>query len=223
MAEDKKRVVAAKGITPAGIAVYPWLNKPDTKHNPEGKYKVSLRLAKEDAESLIEKLTPHHEAAVAAGTTAFKSNPKNKGKQPPPVWPLFTEVFDAEGNETGLVEFKFSRKASGVSAKNGKPWAIKPDLFGRSGKPLPADVAIYGGSKIKVAYECVPYAAKVGIGLSLALNAVQVIDLVSSMRNADSYGFGNEGEDEESDGFGDESGDAAGGEGGDEGGEGDDF
>jgi hypothetical protein len=223
MAETGKREVAVKGITPAGIAVYPWLNKPDTKHKAEGSYKVSLRLTKEDAEALIEKLTPHHEAAVEAGKTAFKSNPKNKGKQPPPVWPLYTEVFDADGNETGLLEFKFKRTASGVSKKNGKPWAIKPDLFGRSGKPLPADVAIYGGSKIKVAYEAVPYAAKVGIGLSLALNAVQVIDLVSSMRNADSYGFGNEGEDEESDGFSDESGAAAEGEGGDEDGEGDDF
>jgi len=41
-----------KFITPAGTAVYPHLNKPDTQFNPEGVYKTSL--AMENCDDLIE-------------------------------------------------------------------------------------------------------------------------------------------------------------------------
>lgn len=40
-----------KFVTPAGIAQYPWLQpgRPDTAFDPDGKYKVELRLAPEQA------------------------------------------------------------------------------------------------------------------------------------------------------------------------------
>jgi hypothetical protein len=196
MADNKKvrEKPVAKGVTPKGVGQYVWLNKPD---NYEGKesYKVNLRMTPEEAEPLIEKLTPHWEAAKEAGVKAFKANPKNKGKPVPNVTPLFSEVFDAEGNETGLVEFKFKRAASGIK-KDGTPWHIKPDLFSSTGKPWD-DRAIYSGSVLKIGYEAFPYATPQAIGLSLRLMAAQVVVLKSGSRDADAYGFGNEGGDED--------------------------
>ena len=45
-----------KIVTPRAIAVYPWLNRPDTKFNPDGDYKVTLKIEAEDAAPLITKL-----------------------------------------------------------------------------------------------------------------------------------------------------------------------
>ena len=43
-----------KFVTPAGIAQYPWLQpgRPDTAFDPDGKYKVELRLSQENASHL---------------------------------------------------------------------------------------------------------------------------------------------------------------------------
>ena len=40
--------------TPQGVALYPWLNKPDTEYNKDGEYKVNLVLAKEKAQPIID-------------------------------------------------------------------------------------------------------------------------------------------------------------------------
>jgi hypothetical protein len=39
--------------TPTGKAMYPYLNRPDTQFDSEGKYKVDLRLKKEEAAGLL--------------------------------------------------------------------------------------------------------------------------------------------------------------------------
>ena len=42
-----------KYTTPKGVAKYPYLDKPDTKFNPQGDYKVNLLLAKEESKKLM--------------------------------------------------------------------------------------------------------------------------------------------------------------------------
>ena len=39
MAQQKIKIV-----TPKATCVYPWLNKPDTKFNADGEYKVTLKV-----------------------------------------------------------------------------------------------------------------------------------------------------------------------------------
>ena len=45
-----------KFTTPKGIAIYPWLqpDRPDTAFDPEGKYKVSLKMSEAEAKPLME-------------------------------------------------------------------------------------------------------------------------------------------------------------------------
>jgi hypothetical protein len=215
MAREKRTRIT----TPKGVAVFPWLNKPDTKWKPEGEYRVKVRIPTEAAQPLIDQLQPTHDAIVKESKAAFAKNPKNKGKKwNNKVIDFYTTVVDENGDETGEVEFNFKRRASGISAKTNEPWSIKPDLFDAKGKPLNPDAKVFGGSIVKVSFEVNSYDKPIGTGISLSLCAVQVIKLVEGQRSAEQYGFGNESEDDDADTSGDDpvdgdSDDAEGGEG----------
>jgi len=180
MSKEKK----PRFTTPKGTAQYPYLTKPDTKFNPEGEYKVKLELDAADAGELISFLDEQVELSVAAA----KKDPKNAGKK--------IKVGDAPysvNEETGKASFNFKLKAK-VTTKSGETFEQRPAIFDAKGKPI-TDVNIGGGSKVKVAYEVVPfYTALVGASISLRMKAVQVIDLVefAGGASAEGYGFGEE-------------------------------
>ena len=46
--------------TPKGTAIFPKLNEPDKKFNPEGVYSLTLRLSDAEAKPLIAQLTKIH-------------------------------------------------------------------------------------------------------------------------------------------------------------------
>lgn len=180
MSKEKK----PRFTTPKGTAQYPYLTKPDTKFNPEGEYKVKLELDAADAGELISFLDEQVELAVEKA----KKDPKNAGKK--------IKVGDAPysvNEETGKASINFKLKAK-VTTKSGETFEQRPAIFDAKGKPI-TDVNIGGGSKVKVAYEVVPfYTALVGASISLRMKAVQVIDLVefSGGASAEGYGFGEE-------------------------------
>jgi len=182
-----------KHITKTGTAVYPYLDKPDTKFKEEGEYRTKLRLSAEDAAPIIALVDA--EMAVARKLEkllAAKKDPKNKGKTIPENTP-YKDAVDDNGEETGEIEFDFKATASGVSKKNGKPWTRTVDVFDAKKNKIKG--AVWGGSKIKVCFSIGSYFinAKVGYGVKLYLEAVQVIELVQGgQRNADGYGFGEE-------------------------------
>lgn len=168
--------------TPKGVAKYPWLNKPDTKFNPDGDFKVTLVVPVEEADAIMQFLD---EQMAASEALAKKNNPGKKVK-------VADAPYSAD-EDNGTVEINFKLKAK-VTMQSGDSFEQKPALFDAKGKPL-ADVNVGGGSKIKVSYECVPfYTALIGAGISLRLRAVQVIDLVEFSGGADAgaYGFGEE-------------------------------
>jgi hypothetical protein len=203
-----------KFTTPKGVFKFPRLNEPDTKFNKNGEYSVKLIVPMAEAKALADKLAPAFDAAKLEGETRFKELPVASRKKlgELTVNPLFTEVFDEETEEpTGEVTFNFKMTASGVSKKTNKPWSRKPAIFDATGKPMVNAPSIWGGTVGKVSFEVVPYwnAAAGACGLSLRLQAVQVIDLVSGGgRSAGEYGFGEEegyAHDPSGEGFSDES------------------
>lgn len=179
MSKEKK----PRFTTPKGVAQYPYLNKPDTKFNPDGEYKCKLEISDPaEVAKLVAFLDEQVEKAVEL---AKKENPGKKIK----VGDAPYEVND----ETGKGVFSFKLKAK-VTPKKGDPFEQRPAIFDAKGKPL-QDVNVGGGSKVKIAYEVVPfYTSLVGASISLRMKAVQVIDLVefSGGASADSYGFGEE-------------------------------
>lgn len=199
-------------VTPRGVAVYPRLNEPDTKYNAAGTYSLRLRLPAEQAQPLIDRiesmLSEKYEATKAelieAGKAKMKDGKVLMLKDGKPTKDkdgslktlemadkCYRMTLDDDGEETGEVEFNIKMTASGVSKKTGKPWSRKPRLFDSKNKLLPSGVAIWGGSEVEVAGEFNPFYTTVGVGVSMRLEAVRVIKLVSGgNRDAGGYGFG---------------------------------
>lgn len=184
MAEKRKKLPVY--ISPLGVASFPWLNKPDTKFNPEGDYRVNLVLDEATAQPLKEKLDTLAKEAYAA---AVKANPgKTVREADSPVKP----VLDKEKNVVeGKVTIGFKMKAKITSKKTGESWEQRPAIFDAAGKAL-VGPKVGGGSEIKVAFEVAPYymPSSKEAGISLRLKAVQIIKLVEfGQKDAASFGF----------------------------------
>lgn len=170
--------------SPAGIAVYPWLNEPDTKFDADGVYKVELRMSKDEAEPFIDKISEIASKAMAE----FKSeNPKKTLRSAPlPI----KDYIDEDGNPTDDVCLKFKLKAVGGSGTN--TWNQSPRLFDSQLRPM--NEKIGGGSTLKVGCEVVPYnSPTIGVGVTLRLKSVQCINLVEySSGGLDNWEFDKE-------------------------------
>ena len=107
------------------------------------------------------------------------------------------EQNDIPINETdGGFLVKSKLKAGGRRVDDGSVYKLSIALFDASGKPLPKDVEVWGGSKVNLAFR--PrfwYTAMAGFGVSFDLQAVQVLELnnggVSGVA-ADAFGFTSE-------------------------------
>lgn len=207
---------------PKGYALWPYLTKPDDrpiKDKPQKPaFKVNLAYDKNDADWL--KLKATLDGLVdEAFTKAVEENPKKK-KLITRQFP-YSDELDEEGEETGRIIVKFKQSAQ-IKKKNGQVINVTIPLFDAKGTPMKAGTQVYSGSILKVSFTTRPYLVDStnGAGVSLDLNAVQVLKLVSStQRDAGAYGFGAEEgyeaddeEDTNDHGFGDKTGGEGGGE-----------
>ena len=159
-------------VTPRGTAVYPWLNRPDTKFSDDGEFKVTLKIPAEEAQDLISKLDKmlddyqKEQSGKDAKVGRYTANAP------------YEEEMDDNGNLTGNYLFKFKQKAK-VHTKDGRTIDMKVALFDASRTPTQAQVG--GGSEVKVAATVWPYVmpATKTVGLSLRPSAVQILSLVS--------------------------------------------
>lgn len=197
-----KKFPRATGTTPKGRASWPRLDTPDTKYKEGGLYSTKLILTGPDAEGLIAQIdkvadeTYEMAKEQINAAKAKEKNPKKRAEIKERAEPAYREVYGEGDVPTGEYEFNFKMLASGTSKKTGKPWTRKPAVFDAKGKPI-LDVAgakIGGGSVIRVNYAIDGfYTAGLGAGVSLKLEAVQVIECRSfGDRTAAGFGFGEE-------------------------------
>jgi len=173
--------------TPVGAAKFAWLTKPDTKFNADGEYRTELLLEPADAEGLIEAI----DVAIEAQKEKVVEDLKAKGKKGKALdikmsAKPYKDDEDADGNDTGLISFRFKMKAK-VTSKKGDVITMSPAIFDSQNKPM-KNTPIFSGSTIQVAYELFPYyTAMAGCGVSLRLKAVRVIELVSTNQDGSGY------------------------------------
>ena len=166
-----------------GSALWAKVFEPDTKFNPLGDYSINLQMPVADAAAMSEQL----ESIVQAKfNEAIKEDPRLKNTLT--TQDVCTTVFDREtGDDTGLVEFKFKLKAK-VQKRDGTYYEQQPAVLDSKKVPISKDVLVGNGSRVKVAFEPIPYvmATTKKAGVSLRLKAVQVIDLVEYGNSATS-------------------------------------
>jgi hypothetical protein len=84
--------------------------------------------------------------------------------------------------EDGFAIFKYKMKATGMNRKTKEPFSQRPALFDAKKNPMnPTSCNIWGGSKMKIAYQLRSYySPALGAGVTAQLKAVQIIELVES-------------------------------------------
>lgn len=203
---DNKRAPLVKLMTPKGVAKFPNLNKPDTKFNPDGEFKVGVILSGEESAKFRMQIDQEADKALANAKAELEEKVANeKGEKKAKAKKALDElamadmpykpVYDEDGNETGDFVLQFKMKAQRKDKKTGQVTKMFPKLFDAAGKQIPQSKDIWGGSLIKVAGLINPFyiPGTNMAGVSLRLSAVQVIELRSSGGgDASSYGFGKE-------------------------------
>jgi hypothetical protein len=172
-----------KLTTPKATFKYPKLIEAETKFNPEGVYKVTAVIPAEDAVGVadqLDALLEAHKASLKAQspTTKFKLVDPSFGYE------------DIDGAPCFVLTAKM--KAKGVS-RDGRAWSSAPALFDAKGAAVKDRESLRGmwsGTTGRVSFEACPfYQPGIGVGLSLRLKAVQILDLVESGGTADAFGF----------------------------------
>jgi hypothetical protein len=179
-----------KTINVQGVASFPRLNEPDTKYDPAGVFNTKLILTTEAALPLIARFDALRDDAIA------KAEEQSKGKKAQVNDHPLNPEYDEEGNETGQYILSCKMKASGVSKKTNKPWSRKLPIFDSQGAASNAQVT--SGAVINCAIEPISYAMAgkekgkpvVNCGVSLRLEAVQIIQLGGGNQTASGFGFG---------------------------------
>ena len=153
-------------ISVVGEAIYPHLNKPDVRFSEAGEFKVTLKVAKSDATEMLKS----YDKAIEDSLKLAEQSHKGKGIKNAPK--PYTE-------ENDFVFFKYKMKATGVNQKTKEKFSQRPQLFDAKKNPIPLSTIIWGGSKLRCAYNLVPYyTPMLGAGVTARLKAVQVIELV---------------------------------------------
>ena len=144
-----------KITSPKGTAVYPSLTKADTRYNAEGVFKTGLTVpAGKESSSLMETL-----------------------KQ------VYVDEFGAKKLASAKLPYKVNEDDDSVTF-NFKSKTL-PKFFDSKGLPItnPTDLNIGGGSTLKIAAAAKAYNAGGATGVTMYLNAVQIIDLVEYSSN----------------------------------------
>lgn len=202
---NNKRPSFVKFMSPLGVAIFPKLNAPDTKFKDAGEYQCKLRLSAEDSEVFIEQIEAQLKAywPIAKAELEDKLANAKTGKQKAEAKKALEEMkeaekpykpdYDDDGNETGEYVFNFKSPASWVKDKGKateKVMPIKPAIFDAKGKELKNPPEIWGGSKLYVAGTFRPFNMPIGVGISLRLEGVQIIELNQGGGNRSASGFG---------------------------------
>lgn len=157
-----------------GVAVYPALQRPDTKFDENGTYKADVSMPKEKAKAAMQELAAIFKAHTGKAPKATNNT----------MWCYET---DEEGEETGNVVFKCRIKNR--LNREGKLWDRKPALFDAALKPA-GDINPWGGTVMAVSVSVYCWEAGGKKGVSLQPRGVQIIELkTGGGSDASSMGF----------------------------------
>ena len=183
MTDAKQQIVTPKGI----VGPYPAIDRVDYGSNdypdPDGSFKCELRLDRKD--KAVKKLIAEFDSMtpdIEAEAKAFKANMlKKKGKKVDVnVNPMYSTVYDEEGEDTGMIAIKAKTKASGTNKKTGKSWERKLPVRDAKGTLIKGSLGISTGSTVKMAITVGDIYANsnAGAGRALFLDQVMLYDLV---------------------------------------------
>ncbi len=179
--------------TPVGIGQYPYLETPDFDYNSAGDWKVKVFYdpSEDDVQKMCLVMDDLLEKAMVYFTDQAKTAKDKKKVRPSENTPYYNET-DDEDEPTGRIYINPKSIASGTTAE-GEDWKRHMPIFDPQGVMVTEKLNIGSGTKMRVSLELRAYYNKQsGVGLSLRLKAVQIIDLKQfsgGIQTAEDAGF----------------------------------
>ena len=168
--------------TPKGTAVWPKIDKPDTKFNDDGLYSCKLHVSESDFKAFEALIQPQLDAAYAEEC-------RRQGKEKIAMAPSSPLRITDEGD----YEIYAKQKAK-IHTKTKGTLEMSVSVIDSLGKKIEAP-KIGSGSTLRMSVEVHTWCSPLnGFGYSLRLRAVQLLDLIE-------YGGGNFGFGAEADGY----------------------
>lgn len=185
---------AVKGFnitSPKGKALWCKFKEPDTKYNDKGDLTTSLVCNPEDpaVKEYIGKLEELRDIALAETKETLGA----KGAQYK-ARPVYIDEFDADGNPTGNIIFKY--KLGNVADRTAQGYSDSIDVFDAKRNQIKDAPNVGNGSVIRCAAYANPYNNAVAkeVGVSLIWSKMQLIELVE-------YAGGSNNDFDDEDGF----------------------
>ena len=151
--------------TPKGIAKWPYLIEPDKEYNPDGLFHTKLSCKKSESVNIKKAIDDMIAQEVKK---QHDLNPDKAIKKSLP----YTE----EGEE---IIFNFKMKAKGTRKSDGKPFTQEPNIVNADLTPFNKDQKIWGDSTLKITFEPYAWNMSIGIGCTLRIKTVQVLELIT--------------------------------------------
>jgi len=183
--------------SPPGTSRFAHIDTPD-EFKGKTNYKVDLVVDPKDPEvkKYVDKLEKTLDEKFEETQTALaeeKSAKKRKKAKSLARRDVFGYEENEDGEETGNIFFRYKLPYQVKSRKTGRVIKFRPRIFNGAGEYVENPPPIWSGSELKVSGEVRPYYMEDNneVGLSLRLNALQVISLVTpgGSTNAEDYGF----------------------------------
>ena len=159
--------------TPEGIATWPYLTEPDTEFNSDGLFHTKL-LCKKSESVKIKKAIDDMIAQEVKKQHDLDPNKAIKKSLP------YTEAGDD-------IIFNFKMNAKGVRKSDGKPFTQEPNILNNDHTSFDKSQKIWGDSILQITFEPYSWNMPIGIGCTLRIKTVQVVQLVTG-KVADTLG-----------------------------------
>ena len=190
----KEAGLEVKINSPVGVSMYSYLEAPDFEYNSAGDWKTRLFLdpSQEDTQEMTGVMDGLLEKALEYFTDQAKTTKDKKAVRLSDNTPYYDET-DDEDEPTGRIYINPKSIASGKT-REGEEWKRQIPIFDANGVPITERLNIGNGTRMRVSMNLRAYYNKQsGVGLSLRLTAVQIIELKQyggGIQTAEDAGFG---------------------------------
>ena len=143
-------------VSPRGKVTWVYVDRPNTRFSDEGEYQVAFTIPRKDAKKFMAQIDEWMELSK-------KESGAKKLADPP---------YKEDGKD---VLFKFKQKPF-FKGKNGEKRKVTIRLI--DSKLNPCNVSIGRGSEVKVSFRPVAWTVQGGAGITMYMDAVQIINLI---------------------------------------------